>query len=213
MADAVLEALSDVFDDMTRQILNRKKEKAGAPQKLIQAVSLVVATTQRLENIALQLAKDEYEDWPQIFGEIEAAAKSVKEGGLLMGKATEALQKGDDSVAAWDEVGVSVGIMVQKTMLLLDIVYGSEVKVLNLISAQALSALEELDGKSAACSKDMSDDDVDNLIAVSSFFPSYFFDFRFFFFFFFFFFFLKGCVRYGKSHEASGRKVDAKSEF
>jgi hypothetical protein len=122
MADAVMQALSDVFEDMTLQIMNRKKEKAGAPAKLVAAVALVAQCTTKLEQIAVSLAKDEYEDFPVIANEINEAAKAVRDGSVAMAKATSFLQSGADTVSAWDDVGASVGQMVHKTMLLLDIV-------------------------------------------------------------------------------------------
>jgi hypothetical protein len=55
-----------------------------------------------------------------------------------------------------------------QTVLLLEIVYGAEVKVLNLVSADAVRALEVLGNTANAASKDMSDDDVDKLIAEAT---------------------------------------------
>jgi hypothetical protein len=114
MADAVMSALGDVFDDMTLQILHRKKEKAGAPEKLVASVGLVAQCTSKLEQIALALAKDEYADFPVVAAEINDAAKSVRDGAADMAKAVAALQKGGDTVSAWDDVGSAVGLMVQK---------------------------------------------------------------------------------------------------
>lgn len=183
MAEAVMQALSNVFDDMTLQIIQRKKEKAGAPQKvfslifflvstlcrqLVAAVGLVSACTSKLETIAVALAKDEYDDFPQIASEINEAAKAVREGSAGMAKATAALESGCDTVAAWDEVGVSVGLMVQKTIYLLDIVYGAEVKVLNLVSADAIGSLDSLSELASTASKEMTDDEVDQLVAAAS---------------------------------------------
>jgi hypothetical protein len=167
MADEVLTALSEVLHDMTLSILERKKEKAGAPDKLVAAVGLVDACTKKLETIATALANDEYEDFAAIKKEILDAAAEVKKGSADMAEATRKLQAGSEVESAWDGVGASVGHMVNKTMLLLEIVYGAQMRVLLQCSSSAQGALDNLAQRAREAGPHTDDDGVDALVAAA----------------------------------------------
>ena len=168
MADEVMAALSEVLHDMTRDILDRKRDKSGAPDKLVAAVGAVDKCTSRLEGIAVALAKDEYEDFPAIQKEIFDAANEVRKGSGEMAAATKALQAGGGDVeSAWDNVGAAVGRMVTKTMLLLDIVYGAQVRVLQQCSSAAVGALDALAAQAQAAGPHTDDDGVDALLEAA----------------------------------------------
>jgi hypothetical protein len=157
---ALLTALSEVLHDMTLSILERKKEKAGAPDKLVAAVGLVDACTKKLETIATALANDEYEDFAAIKKEILDAAAEVKKGSADMAEATRKLQAGSEVESAWDGVGASVGHMVNKTMLLLEIVYGAQMRVLLQCSSSAQGALDNLAQRAREAGPHTDDDGV-----------------------------------------------------
>src|SRR4051812_12437520 len=107
MADEVMAALAEVLHDMTRDILDRKKDNSGAPEKLVAAVGAVDKCTSRLEGIAVALGKDEYDDYPAIQKEIFDAANAVRKGSAEMAAATKALQTAGGA-DAWDGVGAAV---------------------------------------------------------------------------------------------------------
>ncbi len=166
-AEEVLSALAEVLDETTLAILERKKQKSGAPEKLVRSLGLVDKCTLRLEGIAIALAHDEYDDYKAIQEEILEAAKAVRAGSGAMTVATKALQAGNDAESAWDGVGAAVGKMVLQCMRMLDIIYGVEVRVLELCSRDAASVLDGLSQLVSEAGPETDDDGVDALLQTA----------------------------------------------
>jgi hypothetical protein len=103
-------------------------KNAPIPATLPGHSGLVVDSCKQLVAVAKDLADAEYEDFPDIQKEIKDAASDVSRAAQTLHLAVSNLQSTKDRQHAWGRLVDSCKVIAEMTVLLLQIVYGAEVK-------------------------------------------------------------------------------------
>ena len=91
------------------------------------------------------LPEDEYEDFPQIEKEIVDAADDVAHAANSLESSIRNLQNSKDRAGGWSRLVEACKVIAEMTVLLLQIVYGAEVKKIFALQKRAEAKLVDID--------------------------------------------------------------------
>lgn len=131
-----------------------QERNADPPPALPNGVEIVTGSAERLHMVAMALAAEDYQEYPDIRKEIEDAATCVEVASQDLKRALNALMTTRDKVSGWEGLVQSCKTMSAKTIRLLQIVYGAEREKLFRAAQKALDALNNLDPASARNGKE-----------------------------------------------------------
>lgn len=132
----IIDDLSDGVSELVLLVVVMSEQNAAVPPPLPIAASVVNQTANTLANIARELAKTDYVDFDEIVQEINEAANDVEGGTKTMEEALKVLQGDGDRRRGWNGLCDACRIMSGKTIRLLQIVYGADLKRLQLTADQ-----------------------------------------------------------------------------
>jgi DNA repair exonuclease SbcCD ATPase subunit len=146
----IIDDLSDGVSQLVLLVVVLQEKNSEVPPQLPQAASVVNQTAKTLANIAKQLAETNYKDHPSIKQEIIDAAVTVESATVTMDNAVRILQTSPNREAGWEGLVDACRIMAGKTIHLLQIVYGAELKRLFAEAQQVGEGLQDMNLKQAA---------------------------------------------------------------
>lgn len=126
-----------------------QEQNAAPPPQLPTAAGQVDKTAKVLVDVAKSLADEEYSDYPDIRKEIIDAADDVNKSSNDLIAAVKFLQTAQDRKSAWDKLVEACKVISGKTILLLQIVYGAELKRIFAAAQATRDRLNALDTKKA----------------------------------------------------------------
>ena len=124
-----------------------QEQNAAPPPQLPAAAGQVDKTAKILVDVAKNLADEEYSDYPDIKKEIIDAAEEVNKSSNDLMASVNFLHRAQDRKAAWDKLVDSCKVISGKTILLLQIVYGAELKRIFAAAQATRDKLNALDTK------------------------------------------------------------------
>jgi hypothetical protein len=145
--EQIIDTLSESISQLILVVITYQEQNAAPPPQLPIASGQVAKTARVLVDVAKQLAEEDYGDYPAIKSEIIEAADqvSVSSDGLV--KATTTLTTSTNRQLAWDGLVESCKVISGKTILLLQIVYGAELKRIFAAAQQTKDAFAKADSK------------------------------------------------------------------
>lgn len=138
----IIDDLSDGVSDLVLIVVIMAEQNAPVPEPLPNASSIVNQTANTLANIARELAKTDYVDFAEIVKEINEASAEVEVGTQTMEKAMSALQSNGDRKTGWNGLVDACRVMSGNTIKLLQIVYGADLKRLQLTADDVLNSID-----------------------------------------------------------------------
>jgi hypothetical protein len=105
-----------------------QEQNADVPPNLPTAAGAVSQTAATLAKVAQQLAVTSYKNFEEISSEIVVSATAVQDANATMQTAMQSLTSSPDRKVGWAGLVESCRIMAAKTIKLLQIVYGAELK-------------------------------------------------------------------------------------
>jgi len=139
----IIDELSDGVSELVLLVVVLAEQNAPLPEQLPPAATVVNETANTLAKVARQLAATDYSDFPEIFQEINEACDAVNSATSTLARAITILQGPGDRKQGWNGLVDACRVMSGKTIRLLQIVYGADLKRL-MISAERL--LDDIGG-------------------------------------------------------------------
>jgi hypothetical protein len=138
----IIDDLSDGVSELVLIVVIMAEQNATIPAPLPEAANVVNQTANTLAKIARELAKTDYSDFQEIVDEINAAAGEVEFGTETMEKAMNKLKGGEgDRKQGWNGLVDACRVMSGNTIKLLQIVYGADLKRLQLTADELLESI------------------------------------------------------------------------
>eukprot|EP01091_Cochliopodium_minus_P019438 TRINITY_DN8162_c0_g2_i1.p1 TRINITY_DN8162_c0_g2~~TRINITY_DN8162_c0_g2_i1.p1 ORF type:complete len:2047 (-),score=896.61 TRINITY_DN8162_c0_g2_i1:36-6176(-) len=141
VVEIVIEKISEAISQLLLMVIDIQKTNSPIPPKLAPAANSAKSAADTLVNTAYQLAEDEYYDFEDIKQEIIEAADEVNASGENLVQSVQILREAKDRNKHWGTLIDACKIIAEKTILLLRIVYGAEIKK---IYAQKKKAQENM---------------------------------------------------------------------
>lgn len=141
----IIDDLSDGISQLVLLVVVLQEQNAEVPAQLPAAAGVVVKTAQTLVKIAKNLADNNYKQFPDIQREIHEASDAVDKSAGTMTNAVNVLSTSTDRMSGWTGLVEACRIMSGKTIRLLQIVYGAELKRLFATADQLLDGFDALD--------------------------------------------------------------------
>jgi hypothetical protein len=145
-----METLSDAVNQLILLVIALQEQNSAMPAHIPPATEAVASAADTLTGIARDLAKDEYEDYTDIQSEITQACDEMDSSAKGLIKAVQNIQKTNDRKAGWEGLLQASKIISGKTIRILEIVYGAEIKRLLFTAEQTQKLLEQTDSSQAA---------------------------------------------------------------
>jgi len=128
IVQSIIGALSDGVSELILIVVVLAEQNADIPLQLPLAATNVNKTAKALSDIARQLAKTNYADFPEIAKEIVDASNFVDFSVNNLSLAVQTLQETKDKKQGWNSLIDSCRTMAGSTIRLLLIVYGADLK-------------------------------------------------------------------------------------
>jgi len=142
----IIDDLSDGVSELALLVVVLAEQNAAIPDQLPSAAEIVNKTARGLATIARELAKADYAEFPEISKEINEAASAVDSATNGMDRAVNILKTSrGDRKDGWNGLVDSCRIMSGKTVRLLQIVYGADLKRLQLTADQLKDDIDRVD--------------------------------------------------------------------
>lgn len=125
----IIDDLSDGVSELVLIVVIMAEQNAAVPEQLPPAAATVNQTANTLASIARELGRTDYVDFEEIVTEINESADAVDGATGTMGKAISVLQGTGDRKSGWNGLVDACRVMSGKTIRLLQIVYGADLKV------------------------------------------------------------------------------------
>lgn len=145
VVEKITDAISDAISQLMAMVVDLQGKNAPIPAALPKHTEMVAESCQRLVGVAKDLADAEYEDFPEIQEEIKFAASDVGRSAQTLSLAVRNLQGTKDRQNAWTRLVDSCKVIAEMTVLLLQIVYGAEVKKIVALQKKANLAVLAVD--------------------------------------------------------------------
>ncbi len=145
LADQVINVITDAISSLLGMVVVLQEKNAPIPATLPKTGKSVVEACDRLVSVAKELAADEYGDFPDIEKEIVDAASDVGSAADALEQAIRNLQTSKDRQTGWNKLVDSCKVIAEMTVLLLQIVYGAEVKRVFAMQRRAEAQLVAVD--------------------------------------------------------------------
>lgn len=126
-----------------------QEQNSPMPQSLPSAADAVSSAANTLVAVARALAQEEYGDYPDISGQVLAAANDVEKASARMVEAVKTVATWRDRQAGWSQLVESCKIIAGKTIILLQLVYGADLYRLFACSDMTSDALRKVEPKQA----------------------------------------------------------------
>ncbi|KAL6060506.1 Ras GTPase [Balamuthia mandrillaris] len=138
--------LSESVSELTLLVVQKKEENAEVSPELPTAVQAVCRAADTLVQVADQLADAEYVEYTAIFNEMKEATAQVSSASSRLFASVQTLNSSTSSNRqdGWQSLSDSCGLIAKKTIRLLEIVYGAEIKRTLTVAANAVRALRDL---------------------------------------------------------------------
>ncbi|KAL6061862.1 Ras GTPase [Balamuthia mandrillaris] len=138
--------LSESVSELTLLVVQKKEENAEVSPELPTAVQAVCRAADTLVQVADQLADAEYVEYTAIFNEMKEATAQVSSASSRLFASVQTLNSSNSSNRqdGWQSLSDSCGLIAKKTIRLLEIVYGAEIKRTLTVAANAVRALRDL---------------------------------------------------------------------
>eukprot|EP01121_Diplochlamys_sp_Union-15-3_P000449 TRINITY_DN10407_c0_g1_i1.p1 TRINITY_DN10407_c0_g1~~TRINITY_DN10407_c0_g1_i1.p1 ORF type:complete len:770 (-),score=180.74 TRINITY_DN10407_c0_g1_i1:26-2335(-) len=159
----VIDELSDGITSFVYLVVVLQENNANPPPNLLDEAGNVSKTSSNLSKIAKELANTNYKQFTAIQEEIHDAADSVDQSIELMTHAIKELSNVADKKKAWDELVSACRVIAGRTIRLLQIVYGAELKRIYAIAEDVETDLNKLNIGNAASNTKAFADHVSNL--------------------------------------------------
>eukprot|EP01125_Pyxidicula_operculata_P001205 TRINITY_DN11143_c0_g1_i1.p1 TRINITY_DN11143_c0_g1~~TRINITY_DN11143_c0_g1_i1.p1 ORF type:complete len:1114 (+),score=420.43 TRINITY_DN11143_c0_g1_i1:88-3429(+) len=140
----IIDSLSDGVSELVLTVVVLAEQNAPVPDALPDASMIVNNTANTLANIARNLAKTDYADFPEISTEINEASDAVDAATSTMQNAINDIQGNGDRKQGWNGLVDACRIMSGKTIRLLQIVYGADLKRLQLSADRLTDDIDSL---------------------------------------------------------------------
>lgn len=141
----LIDMLSDKVSDLVYNVVLLQEQNAEMPASLPQASAQVMQTATQLVKVAHQLAAVNYKNFESIANEIRNAADAVTVASETMSKAMGELSGLSDRKQGWTLLTEACRQMAGKTIRLLQVVYGADLKRLFAVANQVHKGLGEMD--------------------------------------------------------------------
>lgn len=141
----LIDNLSDKVSDLVYAVVVLQEQNAEMPPTLPGASGQVMQTATQLVKVAHQLAAVNYKNFESIATEIRQAADAVTGASGTMTSAIQQLETTTDRAKAWTLLTEACRLMAGKTIRLLQIVYGADLKRLFAVANQVHKNLGEMD--------------------------------------------------------------------
>jgi hypothetical protein len=143
--DKVIDVISDAISSLLGMVVSLQSNNSPIPASLPKAGKAVVEACDRLVSVAKELAADEYADFPDIEKEIVDAASDVGRAADSLEQSIRNLQTSKDRQGGWSRLVDACKVIAEMTVLLLQIVYGAEVKRIFAQKRRAEAQLVDID--------------------------------------------------------------------
>jgi len=142
----VIDDLSDGVSELVLLVVVLAEQNQAVPAKLPTRATEVNKIALNLANIARRLTETEYVDFPEITSEILEASGAVDAATSTLGNAITILESGGgDRKHGWNSLVDACRIMAGKTIRLLQIVYGADLRRLQLSADRLLDDIDKFD--------------------------------------------------------------------
>lgn len=141
----LIDMLSDKVSDLVYNVVVLQEQNADMPATLPSAAAQVMQTATQLVKVAHQLAAVNYKNFESIANEIRQAADAVTGASGTMTSAMQQLEAMTDRAQGWSLLTEACRLMAGKTIRLLQIVYGADLKRLFAVANQVHKNLGEMD--------------------------------------------------------------------
>eukprot|EP01089_Gocevia_fonbrunei_P018916 TRINITY_DN6522_c0_g1_i1.p1 TRINITY_DN6522_c0_g1~~TRINITY_DN6522_c0_g1_i1.p1 ORF type:complete len:664 (-),score=230.95 TRINITY_DN6522_c0_g1_i1:734-2608(-) len=154
IVERIIESLSDAVSQLVVLVIALQEQNAEMPAQLPQAANAVSGAAGTLTQVATALANEEYDEYPDIQQQMLVAVEGVRSSANNMIQAVNNMQTTKDRKAGWERLVDACKVIAGKTILLLQIVYGAELKRLFAAADLADDALNKLDANAAGSAPD-----------------------------------------------------------
>ena len=141
----LIDMLSDKVSDLVYNVVVLQEQNAEMPSTLPSAAAQVMQTATQLVKVAHQLAAVNYKNFESIANEIREAADAVTGASGTMTSAMQQLETTTDRAKGWTLLTEACRLMAGKTIRLLQIVYGADLKRLFAVANQVHKNLGDMD--------------------------------------------------------------------
>jgi len=141
----VIDDLSDGVSELVLLVVVLAEQNQVLPPQLPGASEIVNEMANRLASIARELTRTDYADFEEIAREIIEAADAVDTATNTLKNAIQILQGGGDRKQGWNALVDACRIMAGKTIRLLQIVYGADLKRLQLSADRLVDDIDRFD--------------------------------------------------------------------
>ena len=128
IVERIIDSLSEAVSQFVVLVIALQEQNAEMPAQLPSAAGNVSQACTVLETAATSLANDEYGDYPEIQQQMLAAVDGVNKSSSGMMAAVNNMKSTPNRQQGWDRLVDACKIIAGKTILLLQIVYGAELK-------------------------------------------------------------------------------------
>jgi len=142
----IIDDLTDGVSELVLLVVVLAEQCQAVPDQLPSAATVVNSTANTLAEIARKLGKTDYAEFPEISSEIVEASDAVEHATKSLDHAIRVLESGQgDLRTGWNSLVDACRIMSGKTIRLLQIVYGAELKKLQLSADKLMNDIDKMD--------------------------------------------------------------------
>jgi hypothetical protein len=143
----VIDDLSDGVSELVLLVVVLAEQNQGVPEKLPARAGEVNTVAQNLAKIARRLTETDYAEFPEISSEINEASNAVDAATSTLHNAINILvsHASGDRKSGWNSLVDACRIMAGKTIRLLQIVYGADLRRLQLTADRLLDDIDKFD--------------------------------------------------------------------